>query len=170
MKQRKRKSPPYGILQFWYYILIGCALFVLCSVFIEKVDAKEVVKNEYLYTGAWSYHLNDPKRDEKNETHYLLAYNKTGVLVGTFKNSYYDQALLIGREINTWQYKDIQAGIYGGVVLGYWQCFGGKEEGDQMRNICPAIIPEIAYTKYKVQPSFMLLGKAAVFTIRWRIE
>lgn len=163
MTQRKRKSPPYGILQFWYYVLIGCALFVLCFVFIEKAKAEE---GKYLYLGAWSYHLNDPDRDLKNETHYLFAYKQDKVLGGVFKNSYNDWTVFVGREIFSREFGDISFKLYGGGTYGYWRCYGGREIGDSSRDLCGLLLPEFTYTKYKIQPSLAALGNAATITFR----
>lgn len=84
-----------------------------------------------------------------------------------YRNSYNDNALTIGREIKTFSLsKNIDLTFYGGITLGYWQCYGDKEPGDQMRNICPDFGAEVVYTKNTWQPSLIIKPKVASFMLR----
>lgn len=162
MKRIKKDS---SALKIFWCVLLGCSLFVLCFSLLEKAKA-----DEYLYTGAWSYHANDKERHLKNETHRLIAYEKDGVMVGTFKNSYYDQTYLIAKTIDhrfikPYNTKYINLEFKAALTYGYYQCFGGKTRNDNTKNFCPAIVTSVSSDKvavqigkYSIQPAYMMMG------------
>jgi hypothetical protein len=139
-------------------------LILLLMFFSLSVNAHT---NEYLYLGAWSKHIND-EGYEQNSTHNLIGYNKHGIVAGVFKNTYNDRAYFFGGELKSYQYKDFQFNLYGVVVFGYYECFGGKPDGAQMRKICPTLTPEFVYTKYKLQPTVSILVKAVTVGARYQ--
>lgn len=140
------------------------AFVVLLLSFTASADA--------LYTGAWSYHI-DPAPTVNNETHYLLAYEHEGYILGGFKNSFSDPTAVIGKRFELFEAGDFKGGIYLGATYGYYGCTperGRPTHPNNDRQACLAAVPEISYTKYKVQPTVMLLGNAIAFSIKWDIE
>ena len=146
------------------------------------ISAEVTASEDYLYTGAWSYHANDPERHLKNETHNLLAYEKDGYLFGVFDNSYDDRTFVLAAPldfgiIKTYNWKYLNLEFKGAITYGYWKCFGGRDNDDQMRNFCPAVIPvitsdqlEFNIGKYHVEPSFLTLGPDIyILSFRWKI-
>lgn len=124
-----------------------------------------------LYTGGWSEHINPVM--VTNETHYLLAYEREGYIVGGFKNSFGDPTALAAKRFESEKANrflgeyNLKAGLYVGATYGYYGCDSG---GGEKATVCAAVVPEISYTKYRIQPTFVLLGNAVAFTIKWDLE
>lgn len=122
-----------------------------------------------LYTGAWSTHIN-PHEDVNNEKHNLIAYEHSNIVVGYFKNSFsYDSAILLYQyPVKTYGNIDINVGF--GATYGYRECPYSEDPESTKAKVCIAVVPEIVYTKYKVQPAVLILGNAIAFSIKWEIE
>lgn len=130
----------------------------------------------YAYLGAWSQHPNS--KGNVNESHNLLAYELKGVSVGTFVNSFGDRSYIATIEAASVTMGDFEARALVGVVYGYREC--GKSQPEPSRHeygpmpavkegpklYCPAVIPEISYTGYRIQPSLILLGPAPALTFK----
>lgn len=126
-----------------------------------------------LYTGAWSEHVagkhqesNVGTLDVSNNEHNLLAYEKDGYIIGYFKNSYSSDSAVLGKRFVVFELKDIKAGVYAGATYGYYTC-SGMADLDARKKLCPAIVPEISYTKYKFQPTILMLGGAVAVSVKW---
>ncbi len=124
-------------------------------------------KADNLYTGAWSYHINSTPFIT-NETHHLLAYEHDRLIVGAFKNSYGDLTAVVGSRFELFEAGDFRGGIYLGITYGYRTC-DNMAKGNPDRVFCPAVVPEISYTRYKLQPTVMLLGNAIALSFKWKL-
>jgi len=128
-----------------------------------------------LYTGAWSEHFMGAKVEEggavlsvSNSTHNLLAYEHNNIIIGYFKNSYGTDTVVVGYKFNLLEVGDFKASVYTGVDYGYYSC-GGIAAQDASHKVCLAVVPEISYTKYKLQPTILMLGGAVAFSLKWDI-
>lgn len=130
-----------------------------------------------LYTGAWSYHFGDTYMetdeyfsDVSNSTHYLLAYERNNYIVGGFKNSFGDPTDLVGRKFNVFDAGGFEGSLYAGATYGYFACQKDLVEPDKQKaRVCPALVPEVAYKRFAVQPAVIILGNAIALTIKWEI-
>ena len=131
---------------------------------LEPAGSKPPPPLEF-YTGAWSIHLGE---EADNENHRLVAFSYGNVMFSSFRNSHdvdsWAATYLLRYE--PWEY--IELGTQLGIVHGYTDeqiepmpCWDG---------VCLAVIPQIAYTQYKVQPVIMVVGRAVAFSIRWRFH
>lgn len=132
---------------------------------------------KYLYTGAWSKHMGgdtymEGKRiKEYNETHNLIGIEIDGYLVSSFYNSFYTQGYLVGKKFYRDEIiKDFEFSIYVGATSGYAICMGEKEPGYEYNRWCPAVVPTIAYTRFKVEPVVLIIGNALALSVRWEFE
>lgn len=117
----------------------------------------------YAYLGAVSDH---PFSDEEyNENHKLAAIEYDSYMAGYFRNSYDEDALLLGYHKKFDLSENIEAGIILGGMYGYRDCFGGWSDSD--RKLCPAVAATLAYTKYDIQPIAYILGQALAVGARY---
>ena len=115
---------------------------------------------DYIYMGGWSHHLTS---GNYNEEHHFHAYQKDNWLVGGFVNSFDDYTLIAGKSFGwTNEAESIEVGFVAGLSCGY------KHEHVKLSasGFMPVLVPYIAYTEYKVQPSLLLLGNAVALTFR----
>lgn len=136
------------------------ALFLFCShLYVQNASAET-----YVYTGAWSKHLFTDQ--EYNEVHNFAAIEHKGVMGGYFKNSYNEDSYVVGFRL-TKAWGDFEGGVMFAATYGYRDCVQGY--ADASKRLCPAIVPSVAYTKYRVQPLALLLGNALAFSVRFEI-
>jgi len=126
-----------------------------------------------LYTGAWSYHFHKDKWREVgwplNQTHNLIAYKKNKYLFGYYKNSFGDDTIMLDREIYSSQYHDVKFTLYAGVSYGYRFC--ALEEADfSHQKACLHAVPEIRYTKYKLQPAILIMPCCLALSFRHEFD
>lgn len=140
--------------------LLIALLFLGAHMYAMNAEANDT----YVYTGAWSKHLFS--KQDYNETHNFLAVEHKGVMAGYFKNSYSEDSAVVGFRM-TEQWGDFEGGIMFAATHGYRDCVQGY--ADASKRVCPAIVPSIAYTKYRVQPVALLLGNALAFSVRWEL-
>lgn len=144
---------------------------------ILMVITANTVMADGLYTGAWSYH---PNRDEwrkdgweLNENNQLIAYRYGKYTGGHFYNSFGDSTVFVSVELVTKQIYDFKATLYGGATHGYPYCSGRehpKTEHDEAKT-CAALMPEIRYTKYHLQPAlFLMERKIFALGLFWDID
>jgi hypothetical protein len=132
-----------------------------------------------LYTGAWSVHFAGQYREEvngdittwaevSNSKHNLIAYETNSYIIGHFKNSFDESTFVVGKRFQIMENEVWNAGIYVGATYGYKGCTN-VPAADAKAKVCAAIVPELVYTKYKMQPTVMLLGGALAVGIKWDI-
>jgi hypothetical protein len=150
--------------------------------------------SDYLYLGAWSHHLNQdhPKSGteeiappanhpcwklnqcvigskyveyEYNESHDLIGYQRNGLLVAHYKNSFNQSTVLVANSFES-QYKDLKFILALGATHGYTDC-GHYDDGKRAK-LCAHYQAGIAYTKYKVEPVISL--SATVFSLTFRVK
>jgi hypothetical protein len=143
-------------------VVIGCVLIFFIGVF----TGFEATACDEVYLGAVSYHINDD-RDLKS-THAMLACEKGGYIVGAMENSHEDPTALVGKKFNIYSKGYIDSRIYVGATYGYYGC-DNRDTGSS-RSICPMIVPEISYTKYRVEPAIVLLGNALAVTVKYNFD
>lgn len=120
----------------------------------------------YLYAGAWSKHLEHSEIDY-NESHNLLAVEHRQIVVGGFRNSWGRDSWFAAYRWTWTPLEHVEASVLAGGVYGYSHCWKGEDGGG--RKICPMLSPGITYTRWRVQPSVLLLGNAVGVTVRWRL-
>ena len=118
-----------------------------------------------LYTGAWSYHP-IPDKDVDHSSHNLIGYEHNTLLVAAYKNSYGKASLFVAKRLEFIDEPTWKAAVNVGINYGYYKCLRVDMEE---KTWCPAVVPEISYTKYKVQPTLSLFGKAIVLAFKWEI-
>ena len=125
-----------------------------------------------LYTGAWSYHYYKDEAEAAgykiNSNQNLIAYERNSYMIGYFKNSFGYDTVIASKYFNLYDNHDIKLGLYAGINYGYRWC-GNDYSHNQDAVICPHLIPEFRYTKYKLQPSILLIQYGAALTFRWDI-
>lgn len=138
--------------------LIGEIL--VCIVLVLVVTSAPVQADE-VYLGGWSKHF--LSEDITNETHNLVAYRSDhGYMAGYFKNSYGDDTVFAAVSKELWSRGHWEANLHYGVMVGYDECvMTGRDDA-----LCPMILPELSYTKYRVKPTLALMGDALAFTVR----
>lgn len=114
-----------------------------------------------LYLGAWSKHLDG---GSYNETHDLVAVEHNRWIAGTLVNSYNDRTYIAGHGWDLAQGNDWRFRLYAGASYGYRSCEAG-ETGDSAK-VCPLLVPELTYTKYRVKPAVMLFGGAVALSLK----
>jgi hypothetical protein len=130
-----------------------------------------------LYIGAWSYHPNrDDWRDdgwELNENNQLIAYRHGKYTGGHFYNSFGDSTVFVSVELASKQIYDFKATLYGGATHGYPYC-GNRSKpknANYKAQTCGALMPEIRYTRYRLQPAFFLMERNIVaLGLFWDID
>src|SRR5690554_5139755 len=143
-------------------LLLGCL-----SLFMHSVAIADGVT---VHLGGWS-----PGRDydgqidgwEPNTSHELIAVTYRGLMVGRFKNSYYQDTHVIAKSFHVWSGGHLEANIMAGAMYGYSHCYSGEYHppGEPAR-WCPALLPELAYTRWRVQPVLSMFGSIPVAAIR----
>ncbi len=150
---------------------ISAIVLLLVSV---NTFASDVDHSVYLYTGGWSYHLTEYKEkdtgyDDFNSTHNLIGVEYDGWLVAYYNNSFYKDSYVLAKNVFQRTYGDFDLSVYAGVVHGYASCIGEKNPAHGKSKACVMVAPALTYTKYKVQPSVLLLGNAVALSIRWEL-
>lgn len=134
----------------------------------------------YFYTGAWSYHITPYNEDDEgfddysghddyNSDHNLVAVQYKSYMFTSFTNSHYRESYSISKNFYSRSIGNIDINMQIGVVYGYATCMGGQGSSQGESKFCPMFVPSISYTKFKVEPTFMLLNNALAFTLRWEI-
>lgn len=133
---------------------------LLCAIVIWAFMGPHAQADE-LYLGGWSHHF--ISQDVTSETHNLVAYRSDyGYMAGYFNNSYGDDTVFAAVSKDIWEYGHWDADLHYGAMVGYDECvLTGRDDP-----VCPMILPEIAYTKYRVKPALALMGDALAFTVR----
>lgn len=122
-----------------------------------------------LYLGGWSKHF-IVKGDGSiplNESHNIVAIERNNWIAGYFKNSYFDDSALVARKYHIMSNNTWALDIAVGASYGYRTCsMEGRYPRDADKRWCPAIVPELTYTKYRVKPSIMVMTGALVLTFK----
>lgn len=114
-----------------------------------------------VYVGAWSKHMDSGKY---NETHDLVALEHRGWIAGTLVNSYNDRTYIAGYGWDLVQVTDWKIRLHAGASYGYRTCKTGQT-GEKAR-VCPLLVPELTYTKYRIQPAILLFGGSAALSLK----
>ncbi len=115
-----------------------------------------------LYLGGWSRHMWEDA-GVNNEVHYLVGYEHETLFVGAYKNSYSDWTTVVAKRLEFMESPNWKASINVGVIHGYKTCLKVKSDS---KTTCIAVIPELTYTKYKIQPTLVLIGGAVGLTFK----
>lgn len=134
-------------------------LVIAAAILFSACQAKAC---DEVYVGAASYHVNDD-RDLKS-VHALLSCEKSGYIVGAMENSHGNPTALAGKQFKLFESGYIESVVYVGLTYGYYGC--DNSEDTKSRTVCPMVVPEISYTKYRVKPAVVLLGNAAALTTK----
>lgn len=118
-----------------------------------------------LYIGGKSIHWVGDY--DYNSDHNTVAYEHGGYVLGYFKNSYHQDTVFTSKVFKITEMGYFDLNLHAGLSYGYSKCLFVKEDYyiDDPAKVCPAIVPELVYTRYKVQPTLMLMG-GLVFTFK----
>lgn len=133
-------------------LLIGLVIILLLGAVNAKADS--------LYIGGWSAHT--ASAHATNGQHQFFVYERNNILAGTFINSYGDRTELVGYKytIDKFSTDDLTVSIIPAFTYGYHDCFNPTI--DTKDKLCPAAPIEIQYTQYKVQPTLLIIPRAAI--------
>ena len=115
-----------------------------------------------LYVGGWSYHMWG-KKEVTNEEHHLIGFEKDTLFVGVYKNSYDDWTTVVAKRLEFMESSNWKAAVNVGVIHGYKSCLRVEMN---TKTTCIAVVPELSYTRYKIQPTIVLLGAAIGLTFK----
>lgn len=134
----------------------------LALIFITAAILSAPSHADSVYVGAWSKHLDG---GDYNETHELIAVERRDWIAGTLINSFGDRTYMFGKGWDLATTEDWNFRVYAGASYGYRAC-DGSEQGEDPK-VCPAIVPELSYTKHRVQPAIMLFGGAVALSVKF---
>jgi hypothetical protein len=152
---------------------------ILSVVFVVVSLLSSIAYADSIYTGAWSKHYGGAY-GVTNENHELIGYEHNNIAVATMLNSYGNRTYVAGYKFTSTDVgvNHLDASLLLGASYGYLSCQGYGDIGSK-RRVCPALIPELSYTKFKLQPSVMLFPSdfdnykpktvAVAFAIKWEI-
>ena len=117
-----------------------------------------------VFYGGYTYHLKDIKDydgsvvpdNEVNNTNDLVGVEYKGYSISHFTNSYNDSSFAVSKEVLKWSVGDVELDLHAAIYTGYNVCTIAKIKD----KVCFAVVPEIKYTKYDIQPSVVILGSA----------
>ena len=139
-------------------LALTCALLDVIS-FQAQADA--------IYVGAWSKHIN-PDKTVVNEKHDLVGVEYKGYMVTSFENSFGHHTVAIGKRFELFETENFKGAVYLGASYGYrGSCNQGSGKWWNERVVCPAVVPEIAYTKHRTQIAVSLMGNAVAIGPKW---
>lgn len=139
--------------------------------FYEKVYSEKW--DNWYYDWVYKNYTIERKPMQLNETHNLLAIQYEKILVGYFKNSFYDHSALAGYNIYHRSYEHFDVDLYVGLTYGYRDCFAKftttyTEYKEKSKTICPLAVPMVTYTGSDlVQPYVALFGSALAVGLSW---
>lgn len=122
-----------------------------------------------LYTGAWSTHTATNEDAIQNSNHRLLAYEYNNIVIGYFRNTDDNDTAVLVYQFNVMNYGNIEFNLGVGINYGYYRCPYQKERHYDQQ-VCPMLLPEITYTKYKLQPTLILKEDAITISFKWNLE
>lgn len=102
-----------------------------------------------------------------NSNNNLIMFEHKGYEIGTFKNSYSDQAYLIAKQIELFKFNDIKFVAHVGIDYGYhkWM-FSSKIKEETLTR--PVVIFEASYTKYKIEPVVFWFGNGLALSAKYK--
>lgn len=124
------------------------------------------VKADYVYLGGWTKHFDGVPAT--NESHNMAIYERGRWIGGYYRNSYGDDTGIIGYKFHREIGENWEASIAVGASYGYRACME-RESSKAPKRLCPAFMPEIVYTRYRIQPSFVFLGDGVGVAIRIKL-
>lgn len=137
--------------------LVVLYIAVLIGVMFASVGNAEELDVTYL---AVSEHFSSKKFNQYDHQFFSFEVrNKNrGWVLGTFKNSYYQDSVLFGRAYH-WPIADyLETSLTAGLVTGYYK-------QNSCPRFCPFISPSITYTKYQYfRPRLSIMGSALVLS------
>lgn len=146
---------------------------IICFFITLKSEASSV------YVGMRSHHFNfnqycDKKNkcfgnDKPNSNHNLFMYEYKSYEVGTFVNSYYDKTYLLAKKIRVDApiINNVYLSFHVGATYGYHDCIYNSNYSSKKKT-CFMFSPEIAYTKYKLEPILLLFGSGIAISARYK--
>ena len=139
-----------------------CWLLAAVVVFCASLVAGNAKAETAVYAGAWSKHLVTGDEYDYTSSHDLFAVEYKRVFAARFRNSYGRESYALGY---TWskQYGNFEAKVVAGAVRGYRGWYGDSESTTKT---LPLVVPMVSYTKYKIQPTVLLMGEALAASVR----
>ena len=116
-----------------------------------------------IYAGAWSKHL--ITGGDYTSSHDLFAVEHKRIFAARFRNSFGRESYALGRTW-TWSKGNLEAKVVVGAVRGYRGFYG---DYDDKTRVLPLVVPMVSYTKYRVQPTVLLMGEALAFSVRFEL-
>lgn len=140
-------------------------MLILTCAFLDLIQAKALA--DAIYVGAWSKHIN-PSDQVNNENHKMIAVEYKGYLVSSFENSFGNHTVALGKRFELFETENFKGAVYIGATYGYQgSCDQRSKKRSNKSVVCPLVVPEIVYTKYKTQIAVSLMGNAIAMGPRW---
>jgi len=127
-----------------------------------------------IYTGMWSWHTPAYKQEAAshgnviNGNHHLIAVETDGWILGEYENSFSVESQLFAKRFPLLTASHWQLSVIGGAVHGYYYC-EGEAWNNKEKKTCPAAIPELRYTRFKLQPAVMVFAGGVAVALRWEL-
>ena len=122
-----------------------------------------------VYLGGLSKHFAEAawKRDgyNLNNNQKLMAVEYKSYTVGTYVNTFHDRTHFVAKSFRLFELEDVQINIGIGLSYGYTYC---RTQTTEFKDptICPVLTPEFIYTKYKIQPVFLMIDDGVGFSLK----
>lgn len=140
-------------------------IFSICLIFAAKAQAQSVVSAEYV--GAYTWHPQKPADGYKlNDNNHLLAYEYGGWIGGYFKNSYRHDTEFFGKIYHRRLSRNVLLSFVVGIDRGYKSCWPVNGGFNAPTRTCPLATAAISYTRWRIQPTLILLPEAVSITAR----
>lgn len=149
-----------------FLLIVACFLWVLLFLFYAGK-----VKADAVYTGAWSWHKDsfyeraEAYNRQVNPNQRLFAIEVGGYVFGRYDNSIGIETDIFARAFKLGSYENFTFRGLVGASYGYYECLD-KISKEMKKRYCALVIPEILYTKYKIQPSLTVFMEGAAIAIR----
>lgn len=112
-----------------------------------------------VYVGGFSKHFYSNDLNEKNP---LIAVEINDYIVGGFNNSHRDVTIIAAKNFKLKTISNFSAGVIAGVSYGY-EC---KKFALCKNKFMPALAPYVSFTKYNIQPTVFVFGRAAYLAVK----
>jgi len=148
-------------MKIYFHVLPFIALITACCAIESRADG--------VYLGGWSKHTNQYAWTRHgytlNQNHGLVMIEHKGWEVGHYTNTHFGSTYMAGRYVELYSVDDIQLGVHLGATYGYTHCREPSPE-DSQKKICPAVMPEARFTRWKIQPALLMMANGVALTFK----
>lgn len=146
-------------------IFIYIMLIASCSVLESRANG--------VYVGGWSKHVNQKAWERAgykiNQQQNMIAVEFGGNIAGKYTNTFGKETFLAAHRFDLFALDDIKLSVLAGATYGYTFC----NTPDKMatgKKLCPAVTPELRYTRYKIQPAIIAIHEGVALLVRVELD